>query len=115
MRAPGCAWRAEIVAYQGDPVPQMFHLGEAFALDPDVLREAVRTRVVEIADHLAEGDVEERRVANVFRRWADSLAGEGPHSSSQPGGFSIHSFTGGGCVWELSLRPVGDWSMGVDR
>ncbi|WP_103502958.1 MULTISPECIES: hypothetical protein [unclassified Streptomyces] len=113
MNASAAAWRAEIVAYQGAPAPRMFHLGEAFSLDADALRGAVRARVMEIADCLAAGDEDERRAAAEFRSWADTLASAEPRHRLERGELLIHSFAAAGCVWEMSLRPVAGCCEGV--
>jgi hypothetical protein len=109
------AWRAEIVAYQSEPGPRMFHLGEAFSLDVDVLRGAVRARAVEIADCLSGGDADDRQVAARFRSWAEVMASTEPRCRLERGELLIHSFAAAGCVWELSLRPVAGCLTGVGR
>jgi hypothetical protein len=114
VSGPVAAWRAEIVAYQGDPAPRMYHLGEAFSLDLDALRGAVRARAAEIADCLAGGEGDERRVAERFRSWADALADRGPGDRLERGEALVETFAGGGCVWELSLRPVRAGTQGGD-
>ncbi|MDB1088070.1 hypothetical protein PJ985_10885 [Streptomyces sp. ACA25] len=113
MIAMVSAWRAEIVAYQEDPSPRMYHLGEAFSRDVGELQCAVRARAVEIAGHLAHGDEDDRRAAAAFRTWADALVSAEKRRRLLQGEFLTHAFAGGGCVWELSLRPVPACCKGV--
>ncbi|MBU7598567.1 hypothetical protein JGS22_013325 [Streptomyces sp. P38-E01] len=108
------AYRAEFVAYQGEPEPRMYHLGEAFSTSVAEVQHWAYERALSIAAVLGPGSADGGEVA-AFHDWSRRSTEEGTRARLLCGHVVAHAYDGADCTWEFSLRPVPFPASGLGR